>query len=87
MVSVTERVKTLFLSPLQPRGGGGQGGVGGCPLPSRPPHLRPQAPVALGPAPGSWAQTLARALDVDAPRNLALLHQLISLREVLIRRF
>ena len=29
----------------------------------------------------------ARALEVDAPRNLALLHQLISLREVLTRRF
>ena len=30
MVSVTERVKTLFLSPLQPRNaGGGGGGVGG----------------------------------------------------------
>ena len=29
MVSVTERVKTLFLSPLQPRnaGGGGEGGA------------------------------------------------------------
>ena len=29
MVSVTERVKTLFLSPLQPRNAGGGGGGGG----------------------------------------------------------
>ena len=54
MVSVTERVKTLFLSPLQPRnvgGGGGGGGRGGipCPLPSRPPHLR--QPFQLTPTP------------------------------------
>ena len=46
MGSVTERVKTLFFSPLQPRGGGGPGagGLGGgipCPLPSRPPPPRP----------------------------------------------
>ena len=36
MVSVTERVKTLFFSPLQPRnaGGGGGGGVGGYPVPA-----------------------------------------------------
>ena len=44
MVSVTERVKTLFFSPLQPRntakaGEGGRGGIP-CPLPSRPPPLR-----------------------------------------------
>ena len=43
MVSVTERVKTVFFSPLQPRnagwrgrggGGGGGGGRGGIPCPS-----------------------------------------------------
>ena len=39
MVSVTERMKTLFFSPLQPRnaggvggGGGGEGGQGGYPV-------------------------------------------------------
>ena len=56
MVSVTERVKTLFLSPLQPGdagggwGGGWGGGCrGGAPLFSRPPHLR--QPFQLTPTP------------------------------------
>ena len=43
MVSVTERVKTLFFSPLQPgRGGPGGGGVGGVSRARFPPgpHLR-----------------------------------------------
>ena len=43
MVSVTERVQTLFFSPLQPRNAGGGGGVGGVSrarFPPGPPHLR-----------------------------------------------
>ena len=66
---------------------------GPAPSPGRPspkpcnPELATQAQAQ---APSCWGlgpQALARALEVDAPRNLALLHQLISLREVLTRRF
>ena len=39
MVSVTERVKTLFFSPLQPRNAGGRGGEGG-------PHLCGTSPAS-----------------------------------------
>ena len=65
MVSVTERVKTLFLSPLQPKnGGGGVGGRGGggrggipCPLPSRPPHLRQPFQLTPTPSPAPHQET------------------------------
>ena len=63
MVSVTERVKTLFFSPLQPRnagggvGGGGRGGRGGipCPLPSsRSSRFSHLSPLRLPPARNWW---------------------------------
>ena len=84
MVSVTERVKTLFFSPLQPRkgGGGGRAGRGGipCPLPSRPPP--PRQPFQPSPTPSpalpGWLSKFlgpgpnraprAKALEAPAPK-------------------
>ena len=55
-----ERVKTLFLSPLQPQGGvgGGGGGRGGIPasFPSRsPPPKQPFQPTPT-PSPGFYKE-------------------------------
>ena len=46
------------------------------PSPGAPtkPKLGPPPQFKSRPRAGAWAQTLARALEVDAPRNLALLH-------------
>ena len=72
MVPKAERVKTLFLSPLQPQNaggggwGGGGGGVGGgipASFPSRSPP--PKQPFPGGPGPKPWGPGL------DPPQGLS----------------
>ena len=70
-----ERVKTLFLSPLQPQGGGGGGGGrGGIPasFPSRsPPPKQPFQPTPT-PSPGSHQEVCEKIVmeKAQAPATL-----------------
>ena len=64
IVSVTERVKTLFFSPLRPwdaAGGAGGGGRGviPCPLPPRPPPPRQPFQPSPTPSPASRQETFS----------------------------